>query len=517
MQKKLVFLALLVVLVFSSINSFAQFSDYGIKGGLQGFGLLPDVDFPNEDIKPSYLARAFLRIELFDLIDGEVGVGYGQLAGDDPSNDLWETSLIPADVRFLLTPFHSSIVNPYGYAGAGYMKWKVKNKPNQDKYASPFKGVAEDGYEYIAPIGLGFEVKLSTSILLDISGGYNFVFNDDIDYYNTVDAKEIKGKNDGFWNMGIGLVFVGESGSSDEDLDGLTLDQETQYGSNPEKSDTDGDGLIDGLEVNQYNTDPLSTDSDGDGISDYDEVKKYSTNPNSTDTDGDDVPDGDEINKYKTDPQRTDTDFDGLKDNIEINKTKTSPINPDTDGDELKDGDEVNKYKTSPTKSDTDGDGLIDGDEIFKYNTNPLKADTDDGSTNDKEEVNRGTNPLNPEDDVILDISTPVVLEGVTFASGSAELTPESEKMLLRVLNTLNAYPDMKVEIRGYTDNVGKASSNQRLSQRRATAVRYWLLNKGVDPDRVVANGYGEANPIADNTTKEGRRLNRRIEFVKIN
>jgi outer membrane protein OmpA-like peptidoglycan-associated protein len=165
---------------------------------------------------------------------------------------------------------------------------------------------------------------------------------------------------------------------------------------------------------------------------------------------------------------------------------------------------------------DSDEDGLEDGDEVLKYNTNPSKADTDGGSADDKVEIERGTNPLNPEDDVILDIEAPVILEGVTFASGSSTLSPESEKMLLQVLNTLNAYPEMRVEIRGYTDNVGSASNNQALSQRRANAVRYWILNKGVSADRVVAKGYGENNPIADNKTKEGRRLNRRIEFSRI-
>ncbi len=60
-------------------------------------------------------------------------------------------------------------------------------------------------------------------------------------------------------------------------------------------------------------------------------------------------------------------------------------------------------------------------------------------------------------------------------------------------------------------------NSNQKLSQRRANSVRYWILNKGIDPNRVIAKGYGEQNPIADNKTDEGRRLNRRIEFSRIN
>ncbi|MCB0749843.1 MAG: OmpA family protein [Ignavibacteriae bacterium] len=514
-MRKKEFIITLLIFFALSIPSYAQLNDYSVKGGIQGFALLPDMDFPNEDIKPSYLGRLFVRIKVIDLFDVELGAGYGKLSGDDPSNDLWESTIMPADLRLLLSPFNSKVVNPYGFAGFGYMKWKVDNKPNQNQYASPYSGVKEDGYEWHAPVGLGMEIKLSNSLLLDLSGGYTFTFTDDLEYFNTVDSP-LDGSNDGYWNAGIGLVFTGESGSSDSDIDGLTLDQEESLGTNPDLPDTDGDGLIDGLEFNQYKTDPLKTDSDNDGLSDNDEVKNYTTNPNLADTDKDGISDGDEVLKYKTDPLRVDSDFDGINDNDEIQITKTNPSKSDTDGDGLKDGDERDKYKTSPTLTDTDEDSIPDGDEILKYNTNPNKKDTDGGTTDDYTEISRGTNPLNPEDDVILDIKEPIVLEGVTFATGSSELTPESEKMLLKVLNTLNAYPEMNVEIRGYTDNVGKASSNQALSQRRANSVRYWLLNKGVNQDRVVAKGYGEQNPIADNNTADGRRLNRRIEFVKI-
>lgn len=516
MRKKVIFLALMASLIISSNITLAQLNDYKVKGGVQGFALLPVVDFPNEDIQPSYLGRAFLRAKIIDLFDVEFGAGYGILAGEDPSPDEWESSIIPIDLRLLLSPFDAKSVNPYGYAGVGYIFWKVKDLPNQTKYPSPYKGIEEDGNQLFIPIGLGLEVKLSNSLLLDLSGGYNHIFTDDIEFFNNIDSP-LKGDNDGYWQAGVGLVFTGEAGSSDYDLDGLTLDQENSIGTDPENPDSDGDGLIDGLEFNQYKTDPLNSDSDQDGLSDGDEIKNYTTNPIALDTDKDGLNDGEEVFTHDTDPLRLDSDFDGISDNEEISKTKTNPTKSDTDGDGLKDGDELNKYKTSPIKKDSDGDTITDGDEVLKYNTNPSKKDTDNGTTPDNIEIERGSNPLNPEDDVILDVEAPIVLEGVTFASGSAELTPESEKMLLRVLNTLNAYKDMKVEIIGYTDNVGKASNNLRLSQRRANAVRYWILNKGVNPDRVVAKGYGEQNPIADNKTKEGRRLNRRIEFVKVN
>lgn len=512
MRTKLSFFVITAILFLSVNLLYAQFNNYGLKGGIQGFGLLPETDFLNDDIKISYLGKGLLRIELIELFDLEIGAGYGLLAGDEPKKIGWETSIIPADIRFLLSPFNFKSINPYGYAGGGVMKWKVNKKP-ADKSHAPTE---EDGYDIFIPFGIGFEVKLSDRVLLDISGGYNYTFTDDIDYFSNFDDSN-DFANDGFWNAGLGIIFTRESGSSDKDKDGLTLDQEKLLGTDPENPDTDGDGLTDGAEFNIYKTDLLKADTDGDGLNDGDEVRINSTNPNLIDTDNDGISDGDEVLKYNTDPLLTDTDNDGISDFNEITKTKTDPIKADTDGDGLKDGDELNKYKTDPLKSDTDGDRISDGDEIFKYNTNPTKADTDGGSVDDNIEIERGTNPLNPEDDIILDISAPIVLDGVTFATGSADLTPESEFILKQALTTLNFYPEINIEVRGYTDNVGKASSNQRLSERRANSVRIWLINKGIDPNRITAKGYGEQNPIADNSTTEGRRKNRRIEFVKTN
>ncbi len=86
----------------------------------------------------------------------------------------------------------------------------------------------------------------------------------------------------------------------------------------------------------------------------------------------------------------------------------------------------------------------------------------------------------------------------------------------MEVFNKLNENPSIKVELRGYSDNTGRASANLDLSQRRADAVKNWLVNKGIAPSRIKSIGFGEANPIADNRTEQGKRLNRRIEFVQI-
>ncbi|MGK9476558.1 OmpA family protein [Melioribacter sp. OK-6-Me] len=106
------------------------------------------------------------------------------------------------------------------------------------------------------------------------------------------------------------------------------------------------------------------------------------------------------------------------------------------------------------------------------------------------------------------------ILVGVNFEFNSAELTAESYPILYDAVKTLLANPDMKVEIQGYTDNIGSEEYNKKLSQKRADAVKNYLIAKGVNGDRLTSVGYGESNPIADNKTAEGRAANRRIEFV---
>jgi len=239
------------------------------------------------------------------------------------------------------------------------------------------------------------------------------------------------------------------------------------------------------------------------------------------DTDGDGLKDGDEVRLEKTDPGKMDTDGDGLGDGEEIQKFKTDPLKADTDGDGLKDGQEVNTTKTDPLKADTDGDGHNDGEEINRYKTNPLKADTDDGTVTDGAEVARGSNPLDASDDVPkkeelkVEVGKAIILEGIVFATGKADVSEEAAMRLETAYNTLAQNPEITVEIRGYTDNVGKKSSNIKLSQRRADSVRDHLVSKGIAAERITAKGFGPENPIAPNTTAAGRQQNRRIEFFR--
>ncbi|WP_374755141.1 hypothetical protein [Arcicella aurantiaca] len=220
--------------------------------------------------------------------------------------------------------------------------------------------------------------------------------------------------------------------ASDMDSDGLTDAEEAVLGTNPNKADTDGDGINDLKEVGAdhiytagVDTNPLDADTDDDGLSDGAETGVdgvytvgTDTNPLSVDTDGDGIQDGTE--KGITTPV---ADPDGAGPLLGTNTatfvadvdpaTTTNPLSVDTDGDGLADGiEDANKngkqdnetvggtgtsplvgYETDATDPDSDSDGLSDGNEVLVRLTNPMDTDTDDGGTNDKQETIDGTNP----------------------------------------------------------------------------------------------------------------------------
>ncbi len=240
----------------------------------------------------------------------------------------------------------------------------------------------------------------------------------------------------------------------DDDLDRLSNYIEDNYwGTDPNVADTDGDGYLDGDEVDYWElrgVDPLSDfdgdtfpnlldyDSDDDTMSDGDEIDIWGSDPIDLDSDDDGLPDEDEVNTYGTHPAKKDTDADDLDDYEEIfgvyaptnpaaNATGyilgLNPLNPDTDGDIAWDGWEVYwgynplvndaaldddsdllnttmefLYHTNPYDPDTDDDGIIDGDEVFTYGTDPTKWDTDGDLIDDYFEVNNGLDPLDAAD-----------------------------------------------------------------------------------------------------------------------
>ncbi len=149
---------------------------------------------------------------------------------------------------------------------------------------------------------------------------------------------------------------------------------------------------------------------------------------------------------------------------------------------------------------DNDGDGVADTDDTCPGTPTGMRVDE------------HGC----PAAAAAPDMARDLILEGVNFRSGSAELVTGSLLVLEGVARSMLAHPEAMIEIRGHTDATGSAEANRALSQQRALAVRDALIRFGVAPSRITAIGYGEDYPIAPNDTPEGRARNRRVELHRV-
>lgn len=195
-----------------------------------------------------------------------------------------------------------------------------------------------------------------------------------------------------------------------------------------------------------------------------------------------------------------DSDGDGVYDQQDMCPDTPAKINVtakgcpmDTDGDGV--FDYLDKCPKTPygTKVDTrgcpldsDGDGVYDG--IDKCPGTPLNTSVD----------TRGCR----------------MLKGVFFDTGKSTIKPVSYPILNEVVSIMKDNPDLKIEVRGHTDNRGSEHFNQKLSEKRAKAVMEYIANKGVEKSRLSSIGYGFSKPAASNSTLKGRAQNRRVELL---
>jgi outer membrane protein OmpA-like peptidoglycan-associated protein len=115
-----------------------------------------------------------------------------------------------------------------------------------------------------------------------------------------------------------------------------------------------------------------------------------------------------------------------------------------------------------------------------------------------------------------IDADGRVATQGILFATASDRLRPESTPTLTEIVKMMGEHGDLRLRIEGHTDSVGDDAANQSLSDRRAAAVKAYLIEHGVDAGRLESAGMGETKPVAGNDTPEGRQTNRRVELVKL-
>ncbi|RMG19397.1 MAG: hypothetical protein D6729_05340 [Deltaproteobacteria bacterium] len=299
--------------------------------------------------------------------------------------------------------------------------------------------------------------------------------------------------------------------------------------------DTDGDGVLDrndgcpkvaedrdGFEDEDGCPD---TDNDRDGLTDAKDACPNEAGPAETkgcpetDSDGDGLYDGQDRCPEEAGPKEnegcpdTDQDGDGIVDRLDACPTKVEDLDgfededgcpdADNDGDGITDAldrcpmeEGIPENRGCPDR-DSDGDGIVD------------RLDNCPNEPGVKENFGCKKKQL-----VVIRKDKLEILEKVYFASGKAKIRRRSYPLLDNVARVLKEHPEIeKVIIEGHTDSRGSDAYNKRLSQRRADAVRAYLIRKGIDPARLEAIGYGEERPVASNETKEGRERNRRVEF----
>lgn len=172
----------------------------------------------------------------------------------------------------------------------------------------------------------------------------------------------------------------------------------------------------------------------------------------------------------------------------------------DSDNDGVKDS--KDKCPNTPAGATVDANGCVPA---------VVELDGDKDGVLDKNDECPNSAPGAKVDRKGCELEDEIILEGVNFESNSDRLLPGSSNVLDRVVATLRRYPSIKIQIEGHTDSDGAADYNESLSARRATTVHDYLANNGIAVDRMSVRGYGESQPIADNTTRAGKAQNRRV------
>ena len=348
------------------------------------------------------------------------------------------------------------------YSIDALVKYDLNNLFGQTGWFDPYVALGggyqsiDDNGDGVLIGGLGFNTWFNDNLGLNFQSGYKHGFNEE--------GRDV-------FQHSLGLVF--------------------KFGG----KDTDGDGIYDKEDacpevagLKEFNGCP---DADGDGIKDSDDA----------------CPDVAGLAALNGCP---DTDGDGIADKNDmcpnVKGSRAMKGCPDTDGDGVADKADKCPKVAGPVANggcpyaDTDKDGVLDNVDKCPKVAGPAS--------------NNGCPVV--EEVIVITEEAHAALTGyartILFNTGKSSFKPGVTSVLNGIASIMKDHPNANFHIEGHTDSVGSASTNMRLSDRRANAVMNYLVSQGISSSRMSAQGYGEDNPIDTNATREGRSQNRRVE-----
>jgi len=258
-----------------------------------------------------------------------------------------------------------------------------------------------------------------------------------------------------------------------------------------EVGDRDGDGILDNVDKCPDDPENYNGYQDADGC------------PDDPDTDGDGIPDSRDQCVLEPEDKDGYQDSDGCPD-------------PDNDLDTIPDDKDKDPLTGKSCANDPeDPDGFEDADGCPELdNDKDGIPDLEDNCPNEPGPASNKGCPLKPSLVVVTDKEIKI-MQQIHFQFDKDTIRPESFKILDAVVEALNAYPKITIEIQGHTDNKGSPDYNKKLSDRRAASVMKYLVGRGVNRARLTSHGYGMERPLVGNDTDQGRAINRRVQFIR--
>ena len=526
--------------------------------------IYPSESYTLQDLRPAY--GGLVRYQFSRFVSARLGYLRGEVRGEDRPiafdirrNRLgaFESPVQEISLRFDLDGFGEleaprNGIMPYLFAGGALTRFDPETDYGLYESAGfAAQWVADDRQNLDAqsaiavPLGIGLRGATNSGITYGIEAGYRFLLSD---YLDGISEAGNFSNNDGYvapiFHLGYRFYLqddMDEDGIPDKEdacpaiagvryLDGCPDADEDGIGDAEDDCpleygpaelggcpDADEDGVrdLDDVCPEEYGVAELGgcPDFDEDGVADADDACPEEAGlaelAGCPDADGDGIADADDGCPNAAGPADNkgcplaDSDGDGIVDAEDRcpNRAGVAAFGgcPDTDGDGIADSEDQCPDRAGTRAfggcPDTDGDGIADPDDRCPNSAGVA--------------ANGGCPEIKREDRERLSFA----VQNVNFETSRATLLPASYRVLDEVLGIMNRYPDHRLNLRGYTDSQGSDATNLTLSSQRAAAVKTYLTSRGVRPDRITARGYGEADPIADNATAEGRALNRRVEF----